>query len=315
MEEIRVADRKELWNCPANQDIADALERISDLMEAQGADRFRVNAYRRAGRSLGNREEDIAELVLSKRDRPERDRSLEDIPHVGKKIASLIREFVRSGRIGLLERLEGEIAPENLFRSVPGVGDELAKRIHETLDIETLEELELAAHDGRLRALDGIGDRRAEAIRNSVESLLNRSGRRRSFQYRKRSGDGEYGSLSKRQAEPGVELVLRVDSEYRQKAGEGRLKKIAPRRFNPEGKAWLPILHAREGKWDVTALFSNTARAHELGKIDDWVVIYFESQGAEWQYTVVSEFLGAMKGRRVVRGRELECRKYYADCP
>ena len=65
----------------------------------------------------------------------------------------------------------------------------------------------------------------------------------------------------------------------------------------------------------VTALFSNTARAHELGKIDDWVVIYFESEGLECQYTVVSEFLGALKGRRVVRGRERECRKYYADRP
>ncbi len=129
MEEIRVADRQELWKCPANQDIADALERIADLMEAQGADRFRVNAYRRAGRSIGNRKEDIAELVLSEKDRLGKNLRLEDIPHIGKKTASLVREFVRSGRIGLLERLEGEIAPENLFRSVPGVGDELARLI------------------------------------------------------------------------------------------------------------------------------------------------------------------------------------------
>ena len=46
----------------------------------------------------------------------------------------------------------------------------------------------------------------------------------------------------------------------------GTLTTIAPRRFNPEGKSWLPVMHTRRGAWHFTALFSNTARAHELGR-------------------------------------------------
>lgn len=50
--------------------------------------------------------------------------------------------------------------------------------------------------------------------------------------------------------------------------------RAAPRRFNPKGKAWLPILHTQRGPWHFTALYSNTARAHDLKKTGDWVVLY-----------------------------------------
>ena len=106
---------------------------------------------------------------------------------------------------------------------------------------------------------------------------------------------------------PGVALLLEIDREYRDKAAAGRLHLIAPRRFNPEGKAWLPVLHAQRGEWHFTALFSNTARAHELGHTRDWVVIYFyDGEHREGQCTVVTETHGEQAGRRVVRGRERE---------
>ena len=60
-----------------------------------------------------------------------------------------------------------------------------------------------------------------------------------------------------------------------EKAERGALPKIAPRRFNPSGEALLPILHTERGDWGFTALFSNTALAHELGRVREWVVIYF----------------------------------------
>lgn len=88
----------------------------------------------------------------------------------------------------------------------------------------------------------------------------------------------------------------------------GSLPKIEPRRFNPSGEAWLPILHTERGEWRFTALFSNTARAHELGRTRDWVVIYFHlDSGPEGQRTVVTETRGRLKGHRVVRGREADC--------
>jgi len=90
------------------------------------------------------------------------------------------------------------------------------------------------------------------------------------------------------------------------------LRKIAPKRFNPEGKAWLPILHTGREDWHFTVLFSNTAQAHKLNKTDDWVVIFYEKDGVEDQATVVTETRDELKGKRVVRGREQECKKYYS---
>ena len=66
------------------------------------------------------------------------------------------------------------------------------------------------------------------------------------------------------------------------------------------------MLHTERGAWSFTALFSNTARAHELGTTDDWVVIFFERDGLEGQCTVVTERTGPRAGERVVRGREDE---------
>jgi hypothetical protein len=105
-----------------------------------------------------------------------------------------------------------------------------------------------------------------------------------------------------------VALLLDVDREYRERAQAGDLRQIAPKRFNPSGDAWLPILHTRRGAWEFTALYSNTRLAHELGRVRDWVVIYYRADGnAEGQCTVVTETRGDSAGLRVVRGREMEC--------
>lgn len=112
-------------------------------------------------------------------------------------------------------------------------------------------------------------------------------------------------------AEPPVAMLLDVDAEYRTKAHAGRLARIAPRRFNPSGKRWLPVLHTERDSWHFTALFSNTARAHELGRTRDWVVVYFRTDHeVEGQRTVVTETQGPQAGQRVVRGRESECQPH-----
>jgi DNA polymerase (family X) len=108
-----------------------------------------------------------------------------------------------------------------------------------------------------------------------------------------------------------VALILDIDTEYREKAGARKLKLISPKLLNPEKKAWLPILAAFRKGWKFTVMYSNTATAHTLGRTNDWVVVYYESGKGENQCTVVTEQRGPMKGRRVIRGRESECRKFY----
>jgi hypothetical protein len=114
---------------------------------------------------------------------------------------------------------------------------------------------------------------------------------------------------------PGVELLLEADREYREQARAGLLPRVAPRRHNPEGETWLPVLHKHAGPWHLTALFSNTPRAHELHRTYDWVVIFFSDgdKDDEGQATVVTEYRGSLKGSRVVRGREPECARHYRE--
>jgi hypothetical protein len=108
-------------------------------------------------------------------------------------------------------------------------------------------------------------------------------------------------------------MLLDVDRQYRAQASRGELPTIAPRRFNPEAKSWLPILHTRRGDWDFTALVSNTAAAHELDRTRGWVVLYFDSDHhGEQQRTIVTEHRGRLRGQRVVRGRESDCLAHYA---
>jgi hypothetical protein len=108
-----------------------------------------------------------------------------------------------------------------------------------------------------------------------------------------------------------IRTILAIDAEYRSRAAAGTLKRIAPRQFNPERKAWLPLLAATKGGWKFTVMFSNTAAAHKLGTTNDWVVVYYAKGTGEQQCTVVTERRGPLKGKRVIRGREAECRKFY----
>lgn len=296
---------------PDNGDVADILERIAALLEAQGADGYRVRAYRTAAQTVRALPDPVARTLAAGGSA-----ALERLPGIGRSISALVAAYVHTGRSSLLERLEGQVSPEDLLTTVPGIGEELAARIHATLGVETLEELELAAHDGRLAGVRGIGPRRASAIRDSVGGILDRSTRRRARRRRwleagagRPGGPGEGPSGEER---PSVEQILSVDAEYRRRAAAGELPTLAPRRFNPSGESWLPVLHSERDGWSFTALFSNTARAHELGRTRDWVVVYYERDGEEDQCTVVSERRGPLAGRRVVRGREAEVRRLAA---
>ena len=157
-----------------------------------------------------------------------------------------------------------------------------------------------------------MGDRRTEGIRDVLYSILSRSTRRRARRLRYLEKERFASHDPHISSHPPASAILDVDDEYRRKANVGKLKTIAPRRFNPEGKSILPILHTEKEGWHFTALFSNTARAHELGKTRDWVVVYYEQDGHENQCTVVTEHNGPLTGKRVVRGLERECLTYYS---
>lgn len=276
----------------SNRIIAERLNEYANVLAQQEANQFRIKAYQRAAITVDGLEEEISEIYR----RGGAD-ALISLPNIGKGIATAIAELLHSGKLTRLERLRGALEPSKLFETLPGVGPKLAQRIHDDLNVDTLEALEIAAHDGRLEAVQGIGHGRAEIIRAALHTLLTTP--RAAFHRDRSTG-------------PHTGLLLEIDREYRHKAERGELPVIAPKRFNPERKAWLPIYHGMTGGWHFTALFSNTARAHQLKRTHDWVVIYFYNDDhEEGQHTVVTETTGPLKGKRVVRGRERECAAYY----
>lgn len=275
-------------NRTENAALAANLREVADLLEQQGEEGFRAAAYRRAADTVDTLPRPVAEILST-----DGREGLVALPTIGWGIASALAEMVSTGRWAQLQRLRGEAAPERLFQTIAGIGPELASELSEKLNAETLEALEIAAHDGTLENVKGIGPRRAQMIR---AALTERLGRRRLLR------------MPSSTARPSVDVLLDVDREYREKVHDGSLPVIAPRRFNPAHEAWLPILHTRRGEWMFTALYSNTALAHRLGRNRDWVVIYYSTANlAEGRLTVVTETRGEMVGRRVVRGREAEC--------
>lgn len=276
----------------SNASIAVKLDEVARMLEEQGANSFRVAAYKRTAATIRELDKPIEEIV-----RQEGLAGLDKLPGIGETIARLIHQMVTTGRLPMLDRLRGESDPITLLRSVPGIGKVLAERAHDELGIDTLEELEVAAHDGRLARVLGLGEKRIAGIKDSLASRL---GTIRRSVVSTAAGD-----------QPPVLEILDVDCEYRRKSDQGRLPVIAPRRFNPLHQKWLPILHTHRGDRHYTAVFSNTPRAHQLNKTFDWVVIYYDGAGRERQCTVITAMYGPLAGRRIVRGREEECKQHY----
>ncbi|RPH53917.1 MAG: DNA-binding protein [Acidobacteria bacterium] len=276
-----------------NQDVAGRLEEAAELLQDQGADRYRVGAYLRAASSIRSMQVGLDQVL--------RNRGLDglkQVPHVGETIARAICELLTHGRLPMLDRLRGEADPVALLASVSGIGRVLSNRLHEELGLETLADLETAAHDGRLATVAGFGSKRLAGIRDSLAHRLGRV----------------HAPVAAGEA-PSVLELLDVDREYREKATAGKLQRIAPRRFNPSGDAWLPVLHTRRGARRYTALFSNTARAHQTGKTRDWVVLYGDNGTGEHRHTIITAGYGPLRGRRVVAGREDECPAVYSLDP
>jgi hypothetical protein len=271
-----------------NLTIARRLNDYATYLEGEESNVYRVRAYRRAAETVQALGRPVADLVA------EQGRAgLEALPGIGASLAYTIEGLVRTGAFRTLRPEGGHIDPERLLTSLPGVGPQLAHLLHERLGISTLEELEQAAHAGRLAEV-GIGPKRRRGLIDALAGRLRRT----------RLPEPIRG-------EPPVADLLAVDADYRRGAEGNQLPTIAPRRFNPGHEPWLPLFRADRNGWRFRALFSNTALAHRLGQTRDWVVIYFDDGMVSGQRTVVTETRGELRGRRVVRGRERECRDHY----
>ncbi|WON73153.1 DNA polymerase/3'-5' exonuclease PolX [Nitrosospira sp. Is2] len=146
-----------------NADIAAIFEEIADLLEIEGANPFRIRAYRNAARTIGELSTEAYAMV-------EKDEDLTRFPGIGHDLSEKIKEIISTDHCALLDRLRTELPPAvtELLR-VPGLGPKRVRHLYHDLDVQTVEQLYSAARQGRIHTLAGFGEKTELNILQAVE--------------------------------------------------------------------------------------------------------------------------------------------------
>ena len=154
-----------------NANIAETLRHVADLLEIEGANPFRIRAYRRAAQTVEDLPQSAAKMVAD-------GKTLVGLPGIGKDLAGKITEIVNTGRLGALSEIEAR-TPTTLsaLTTVPGLGPKRVHRLHEALGIKTLKDLERAARTHKIRELRGFTAKTEETILAELERSREREQR------------------------------------------------------------------------------------------------------------------------------------------
>jgi DNA polymerase (family 10) len=136
-----------------NADIARMFEEIADLLEIEGANTFRIRAYRNAARTLKEIGRDMRDLV-------QRGEDLTRLPGIGPDLADKIREIVQTGHCTALEKLHQRLPPAlTELLKIPGLGPKRVRTLYRELQVQTREQLQRAVQEHRIRELPGFGEK------------------------------------------------------------------------------------------------------------------------------------------------------------
>ena len=147
-----------------NTDIAGIFEEIADFLEIEGANPFRVRAYRNASRTVSGLGSELKDMVAAGED-------LTKLPGIGKELAAKICEILETGTAKALIKLQQRI-PETVIEmlKLPTLGPKRVRVLYRDLKIKNLKQLSLAARKGRIRALEGFGEKTETAIAEAIEA-------------------------------------------------------------------------------------------------------------------------------------------------
>lgn len=156
-----------------NRDVAEMFDRMADLLEIQGANPFRVRAYRNAARIVGDLPRSVGDMIADEED-------LSELPGIGKDLAGKIEEIVRTGALSALEELAREV-PVGLadLTALPGLGPKRVKVLHDELGVSDLEDLQRVATKQRIRDLPGFGEKTEERILRALRRRIQTEQRHR----------------------------------------------------------------------------------------------------------------------------------------
>ncbi len=148
-----------------NRDIAGQCERLADLLEIDGANPFRVRAWRNAAETIAGLSQSVADLVES-------DTDLTEYPHIGRDIAEGIRSLVTTGHLPPLDEIAARVPPELAdLMQVQGLGPKGVKALYDRFQLRTLDDLERVAREGQVRELSGFGPKKEAALLDGIQQL------------------------------------------------------------------------------------------------------------------------------------------------
>lgn len=159
-----------------NSDIADIFNKVADLLDIEGANQFKVRAYRNAAWNIQGLTESLADMVKQKKD-------LTELPGIGDELAKKIQEIVRTGSLNYLKKLEKQIDP-NLTEllHVNGLGPKRVGQIYRELNITSVDELKKAAKEHKIQKLDGFGKKIEDKILEDLKDKKEEKNRKNLLQ-------------------------------------------------------------------------------------------------------------------------------------
>ncbi len=270
-----------------NSDIAAVFEHIADLLEFQGANAFRVRAYRNAARTIADLAESVADIVADP------DRSLQDIEGIGHDLAEKTATLVKTGSLPMLEELLAQI-PESVLAilRVPGLGPKRAAQLFRELNVATLDELRAACTSHKVQELKGFGVKTEEAI---LEGLAIASEAEKRILWIEAEGH-VHEILTHMEGCKAVQIIAAAGSYRRGKETVGDLDFLVVTRDVP---AVMDRLAGFEGVASIIARGDTKMSLRLQGGVQvDLRAVAAESFGAALQY-----FTGSKEHNIILRGR------------
>lgn len=148
-----------------NSDIARTLNKVADLLDIEGDNRFRIRAYRNAARTISGMSKDVSDMVASGED-------LNALSGIGDDLAAKIKEIVNTGSLNQLEELQKDIPGElTELLQIANLGPRRVYVLHEALDVTNLDDLKQAAEDRKIRRLDGFGSKSENNVLSAIDRI------------------------------------------------------------------------------------------------------------------------------------------------
>jgi len=153
-----------------NKELADLFNRMADILEFKSENPFKISAYRKASRIIGDLTQDIEEIAESEK--------LKDVPGIGEGMAQKIVEYLKTGKVSKFEEVRKGISDELIaIMDIPGMGPKTLSMFHKEKGISNLPQLEKAVENGSLVGLPGIGEKKVENIKRGIQLFKQSKGR------------------------------------------------------------------------------------------------------------------------------------------